>query len=84
MLTGERILADSNVNTLGSGLNNLLSQMISSNPEARPQMKFVKNKLAEIYQNEIKIAQDRQIVGGVVLLLGLIGLGSYFTLKGPD
>ncbi|HRH40877.1 MAG TPA: protein kinase [Pyrinomonadaceae bacterium] len=81
MLSGERILAGSTVNAFRSELNELLSQMVSSDPKARPQMRFVKNKLAEIYQNEIRIAQDWRFMGGAILLFGIIGLGSYYILK---
>ena len=81
MLVGERILAGSTVNTFGQELNNLLSQMVSSNPKSRPQMRFVKSRLAEIYHNEVRKAQDRSFVGGTILLLGIIGLGGYYILK---
>lgn len=81
ILTGERILAGSTVNAFGPELDKLMSQMISSEPKARPQMRFVKNKLAEIYQNEMKLAQDRRFMGGAILLLGIVGLGGYYILK---
>lgn len=81
MLTGERILAGSSINAFGAELNNLLIRMISLDPQSRPRMKLVKKKLAEIYQNEIKIAQDRQFLGGAVLVLGLVGLGGYYFFK---
>lgn len=81
MLLGERILAGSTVNAFGPKLNELLSQMVSSEPKTRPQMRYIKNKLAEIYQNEMKLAQDRRFMGSAILLLGIIGLGGYYILK---
>lgn len=81
MLLGERILAGSTVNAFGPKLNELLSQMVSSEPKTRPQMRFVKNKLAEIYQHEMKLAQDRRFMGSAILLFGIIGLGGYYILK---
>ncbi len=44
-------------------------------------MRFVKNKLTEIYQNEMKLAQDRRFLGSAILLLGIIGSGGYYILK---
>lgn len=81
MLTSERIVAGSTVSNLGEQLNSLLSRMISSNPQERPQMKLVMNELSEIYQSEVKNAQNRVEIGGAIVLLGLIGLGGYFLLK---
>lgn len=84
MLTSDRIAAGSTIYNLGERLNNLLNRMISPNPAERPQMRFVMNELATIYQSEIKEAQLRAEIGGAVVLLGLIGFGGYFLLKSFD
>ncbi len=81
MLTSENFLAGSIVNQFGPELNKLMSQMISPEPLVRPQMRYIKNKLAEIYQNEIRIVQDRRFFGSAILMFGMVGLGSYYILK---
>jgi serine/threonine-protein kinase len=77
---GKRPIAGTKVLDYSENLNNLLTQMISVNPQERLDMISVVKTLVGIYKEEIQKEQNLKLGVGLGIL-AIFGIGGYFLLK---